>query len=116
MKGYFASLTPEQQKAALDYRGPENHGDPNWALKMHDSEFKETRPPKLPRTAPKASDLVNRLLDDAQAVLGDRLTEADAKALRERFHTAARAHRHAIERFGKKWKKRLARIENTKAE
>lgn len=25
--GFFSSLTPEQQKAALEYRGPENHGD-----------------------------------------------------------------------------------------
>lgn len=27
--GFFASLTPEQQKAALEYRGSENHGDPD---------------------------------------------------------------------------------------
>lgn len=27
MKGFFESLTPDQQKAALAYRGEENHGD-----------------------------------------------------------------------------------------
>jgi len=83
---------------------------------MAGSEFKETRPAKLPRSAPRASDLVDRLLDDTRAVLGERLTAADVKALSDRFHTTARAHRHAIERFGKHWKKRFARIENTKAE
>lgn len=25
--GFFAKLTPGQQKAALEYRGPEDHGD-----------------------------------------------------------------------------------------
>jgi hypothetical protein len=29
MTGFFAALTPEQQKAALEYRGPENHGLPD---------------------------------------------------------------------------------------
>jgi hypothetical protein len=83
---------------------------------MPASEFQETRPPKLPSSAPKASDLVDRLLDDARAILGMRLTDSDAKALSDRFHTTARAHRHAIERFGKRWKKRIARIENTNTE
>lgn len=27
-RSFFDSLTPEQQKKALRYRGPENHGDP----------------------------------------------------------------------------------------
>jgi len=30
MTGLFDTLTPEQQKAALAYRGPENHGDPSF--------------------------------------------------------------------------------------
>ena len=30
MKGLFCTLTPEQQKAALEYRGPEGHGDPEF--------------------------------------------------------------------------------------
>jgi hypothetical protein len=25
---FFASLSPDQQKRSLEYRGPENHGDP----------------------------------------------------------------------------------------
>ena len=33
MTGLFARLTPEQQVAALAYRGPENHGDPAFRLK-----------------------------------------------------------------------------------
>lgn len=77
------------------------------------AEFKETRPAKLPQSHPKASDLVDRLLLDVRAVVGERLRETDAKELSERFHISARAHRHAIERFGKKWKKRTKRIENT---
>jgi hypothetical protein len=28
--GFFASLTPDQQKAALNYAGPENHGNPKF--------------------------------------------------------------------------------------
>jgi hypothetical protein len=28
--GLFRSLTPEQQQRALNYRGPENHGDPDF--------------------------------------------------------------------------------------
>lgn len=28
--GLFASLTAEQRKAALAYRGPEDHGDPGF--------------------------------------------------------------------------------------
>jgi hypothetical protein len=31
MTGFFATLTSEQQKAALEYRGEENHGDPEFA-------------------------------------------------------------------------------------
>jgi hypothetical protein len=31
--GFFAGLTPEQQNAALGYRGDENHGDPAYAYK-----------------------------------------------------------------------------------
>ncbi len=31
MTGFFANLTPEQQQAALEYRGDENHGDPAYA-------------------------------------------------------------------------------------
>jgi hypothetical protein len=27
-KGFFEQLTPEQQRAALEYDGPEDHGDP----------------------------------------------------------------------------------------
>lgn len=30
--GIFHSLTPEQQQRALNYRGPENHGDPEFRL------------------------------------------------------------------------------------
>ncbi len=33
MTGLFARLTPEQQTAALVYRGPENHGDPAFLIK-----------------------------------------------------------------------------------
>jgi hypothetical protein len=33
MTGFFASLTPEQQKAALEYRGDEDHGDSEYARK-----------------------------------------------------------------------------------
>lgn len=33
MTGLFARLTPEQQAAALAYRGPEGHGDPAFRLK-----------------------------------------------------------------------------------
>jgi hypothetical protein len=29
----FGSLTPEQQEAALEYDGPEEHGDPEWRNK-----------------------------------------------------------------------------------
>lgn len=29
-RGHFDGLTADQQKAALAYRGPENHGDPNF--------------------------------------------------------------------------------------
>lgn len=83
---------------------------------MPASEFRETRPAKLPSTAPKASDLVDRLMADVRAVLGERFTDGDVKALSGRFHTTARAHRHAIERFGKRWKKRFYRIENTNLE
>lgn len=32
MKGFFEGLTPEQQKAALAYRGEENHGDERFRL------------------------------------------------------------------------------------
>ena len=28
MRGFWSGLSPEQKKAALEYRGPENHGDP----------------------------------------------------------------------------------------
>lgn len=31
--GFFASLSPEQQKAALEYRGDENHGDERFSRK-----------------------------------------------------------------------------------
>jgi hypothetical protein len=31
MTGFFASLTQEQQKAALEYRGEENHGDSDFS-------------------------------------------------------------------------------------
>jgi hypothetical protein len=30
MKGFFRTLTPEQQAKALAYRGEENHGDPEF--------------------------------------------------------------------------------------
>lgn len=33
MTGLFSQLAPEQQAAALAYRGPENHGDPAFLLK-----------------------------------------------------------------------------------
>lgn len=33
MTGLFRSLSPEQQDAALAYRGPENHGDPAEGVK-----------------------------------------------------------------------------------
>jgi hypothetical protein len=32
MTGFFASLTPDQQKAALSYTGPENHGNAEFRL------------------------------------------------------------------------------------
>lgn len=32
MTGFFAHLTPEQKKSALEYRGPDSHGDPAFAL------------------------------------------------------------------------------------
>lgn len=32
MTGFFASLTADQQKAALSYAGPENHGNPEFRL------------------------------------------------------------------------------------
>lgn len=32
MTGFFASLTPEQQAAALSYRGPEDLGEPKGFL------------------------------------------------------------------------------------
>lgn len=35
--GFFAGLTAEQKRMALDYRGPENHGD---------IEFRRNRPAK----------------------------------------------------------------------
>jgi hypothetical protein len=35
MTGFFAGLTPEQQKAALEYRGEENHGDPEFERSNH---------------------------------------------------------------------------------
>ncbi len=31
--GFFDHLTPEQQAKALGYRGPENHGHPEFRLK-----------------------------------------------------------------------------------
>lgn len=31
--GFFDHLTPEQQAKALNYRGPENHGHPEFRLK-----------------------------------------------------------------------------------
>lgn len=33
MTGLFANLTPQQQKAALAYRGAENHGSSDYLLK-----------------------------------------------------------------------------------
>ena len=33
MIGLFDQLTPEQQKAALEYDGPENHGDDKFKIK-----------------------------------------------------------------------------------
>jgi hypothetical protein len=33
MTGFFADLTPERQKAALEYRGDEIHGEPAYARK-----------------------------------------------------------------------------------
>jgi hypothetical protein len=35
MIGSFAGLTPEQQKAALEYRGDEIHGDPAYTWNGH---------------------------------------------------------------------------------
>lgn len=32
-RGFFATLSPEQQKAALEYRGDENHGDERFSRK-----------------------------------------------------------------------------------
>jgi hypothetical protein len=34
MTGLFSSLTPEQQKRALEYRGPENHGEPEFKRRV----------------------------------------------------------------------------------
>ncbi|WP_156418460.1 hypothetical protein [Aureimonas sp. D3] len=31
MTGFFAGLGPEQKRRALEYRGPENHGDLEFA-------------------------------------------------------------------------------------
>jgi hypothetical protein len=33
MTSFFASLTDEQKKRALAYRGAENHGDPAYSLR-----------------------------------------------------------------------------------
>lgn len=33
MTGFFATLSPEQQKRALSYRGQENHGGPEFLRK-----------------------------------------------------------------------------------
>jgi hypothetical protein len=33
LEGFFNQLTPEQQKAALEYDGPENHGDDGQTLR-----------------------------------------------------------------------------------
>ncbi len=78
------------------------------------SDFKETRPAKLPLSYPNASRLVDRLLADVHAVLGD-IPEDRLKVLTNCFHITARWHRHEIERFGKKWKRNKSRI-GTKAE
>ena len=37
MRGLWSQLTDEQKKAALGYRGPEDHGDPSFS--MRDREF-----------------------------------------------------------------------------
>jgi hypothetical protein len=41
VKGLFASLTPEQQGAALAYDGPENFGDPEFLNKKVDEKVEE---------------------------------------------------------------------------
>lgn len=43
--GFFANLTPEQQKAVLKYRGPENFGEDKFKRKDHvKEEAKENQP------------------------------------------------------------------------
>ena len=59
-----------------------------------------------PMGYPKATDLVQSLLDDVDAVLGTfAISDDDMKSLRDKFHITVRRHRHEQERFGKKWKR-----------
>lgn len=59
-----------------------------------------------PKEYPKASDLVNRLIEDVQGVLGSRaIPHEDMKLLKDKFHISVRLHRHEQERFGKRWKR-----------
>lgn len=62
-----------------------------------------------PNGYPKASDLVNKLIEDVQAVLGQ-LPGEYMKQLKDKFHVTARLHRHEQERFGKKWKRSRAAL------
>lgn len=57
-----------------------------------------------PKDYPKASDLVNSLMEDVRLVFGAMFDER-AKQLKEKFHVTVRRHRHEQERFGKKWKR-----------
>lgn len=56
-----------------------------------------------PKGYPKASDLVNKLIEDVQIVLGP-LPDDDMRRLKDNLHVSVRLHRHEQERFGKKWK------------
>lgn len=59
-----------------------------------------------PNAYPKPSDLVNRLIEDIQAVLGAlAISPEDMKVMKDKFHVSVRLHRHEQERFGKKWKR-----------
>lgn len=41
-KGFFESLTEPQKEAALNYKGPENHGDSKYLLKKEKDDAKST--------------------------------------------------------------------------
>ena len=44
MTGFLATLTPEGRKAALEYDGPETHGDPAFAYGLHEPPMNRWAP------------------------------------------------------------------------